>query len=302
MKPPPFAYRAPESVPEALEWLAEYGPEAKVLAGGQSLVPLLALRLARPGLLVDLARVPGLTQLAERDQGLVVGAMTRQQSAERSQLVGRLAPLLQAAMPFIGHPAIRSRGTIGGSLAHADPAAELPAVAVALDADLVAVSARRGERTIAATEFFASYLTTALEADEILTEIRFPPPAEGTGVGFLEVARRQGDFAMVGVAATVCLRGGSISQARLALTGVADVPIRATEAERALLGAAPDPAAFRAAAEVVALELAPRSDLHASAGYRRQVAAVLVRRALAVAAQRAAVLNSQLGLGLEATG
>ncbi|MHB8312668.1 MAG: FAD binding domain-containing protein [Candidatus Dormibacteria bacterium] len=293
MKPPPFAYRAPESLGEALSLLAEHGDEAKVLAGGQSLVPLLNLRLARPALLVDLARVPGLAGVDQRAGGLALGSMARERTLERSELVRRLAPLLSAALPFIGHPAIRSQGTLGGSLAHADPAAELPAVAAALDAEMVAVSAGRGERTVAAKDFFSGYLSTALEPDEILTEVRIPPFPSGMGVSFMEVARRHGDFAMVGVAAAVRLEAGNIAEARLALTGVADAPVRAVDAERSLLGAAPDAVSFAGAAQAVAQRLAPRSDLHGSADYRREVAGALVRRALAAASQRAAAHNLQ---------
>jgi len=302
VKPPPFAYRAPESLGEALALLAEHGDDAKVLAGGQSLVPLLNLRLARPALLVDLARVPGLAGVDQRDGGLALGAMARERTLERSQLVRRLAPLLSAALPFIGHPAIRSRGTLGGSLAHADPAAELPAVAAALDAEMVVLSAARGERTVAAKDFFSGFFSTALEPDEILTEVRIPRLATGMGVCFMEVARRHGDFAMVGVAVAVRLEAGNIAEARLALTGVAQVPVRAIDAERSLVGAAPDPTRFAGVAEAVADGLEPRSDLHGSSGYRRQVARALVRRALAVASRRAAVHNSQRDLGEGDTG
>ncbi|HVD03889.1 MAG TPA: xanthine dehydrogenase family protein subunit M [Candidatus Dormibacteraeota bacterium] len=297
MKPPAFAYRAPESLEEALTLLAELGDDAKVLAGGQSLIPLLSLRLARPAFLVDLARIPGLASIHELDGWLVVGAMVREGHAERSSLIHRLAPLLSAALPFIGHPAIRSRGTVGGSLAHADPAAELPAVALAMDAQLVAASAARGQRTLPAGNFFRGFFETALEPDEILTEIRLSPVPPGTGVCFQEVARRHGDFAMVGVATTVRLEDGEIAEARLALTGVSPQPIRAREAEMAMVGAVPSDNTFEAAAETATTRLSPPSDLHGSSEYRRHVARVLVRRALQEAARSAGFPPAEVSAG-----
>ncbi len=297
MKPPAFAYRAPESLQEALSLLADHGDEAKVLAGGQSLIPLLSLRLARPTVLVDLARIPGMASISESDGWLVMGSMVREGHAERAPLVGRLAPLLSAALPFIGHPAIRSRGTVGGSLAHADPAAELPAVALATDAQLVATSAARGKRTLPAADFFRGFFETALETDEILTEIRLPPLSEGTGVCFQEVARRHGDFAMVGLAASVRLANGTIADAHLALTGVAPQPIRASEAELALIGASPTKAVFEEAGQLATRGLTPPSDLHGSSGYRTVVAQVLVRRALRVAALKAGADYEELDSG-----
>lgn len=277
MKPPPFLYVAPTSLDEAVAAIAEHGDDAKVLAGGQSLIPLLSLRLARPTALVDLN---GVTELAaiEVNGAVRIGAMTRHRTLERSPDVARHVPLLAAAVPYIGHAAIRTRGTIGGSLAHADPAAELPAVALALDAAFEATSTR-GTRTIGAADFFAGYFTTALEPDEVLTRITFPTVAPRTGVSVQEMARRHGDFAMVAVAASVSLDG----DVRIALINVADRPVRATEAELAMAAGSPID-------EVVALAtrgLDPVSDLHASAEYRRTVAGVLVRRALTQAAERA---------------
>ena len=288
LKPPPFEYQAPDSIAEALELLAEHGDEARPLAGGQSLVPLMALRLARPSLLVDLAGVAELAHISPHRGGVTLGAMVRERTAERSDLVRDDAPLLAAALPLIGHPAIRSRGTIGGSLAHADPAAELPAVALACGAELVAHSLR-GERVITAADFFTGYFSTALEPDEVLVAVRVPAPPAGTGVAFEEVARRHGDFAMVGVAAMVTVEEGAVAAARLALTGVSDVPVRAVDGEAVLMGAAPGPEAFAEAARAAAAGLAPPSDLHASSAYRRHVAEVLVRRALAAATPPIAV-------------
>src|SRR5262245_44241232 len=199
LKPPPFDYVAADTIDAALAVLAEHGDEAKVLAGGQSLVPLLTFRLARPSVLVDVNRVDGLAGIGVDGAAVTIGSMTRERAAEASKVVGDQLPLMAAALPMIGHAAIRTRGTIGGSLAHADPAGELPAVALALDAELVVRSAARGERRIPASEFFLGYFTTALEPDELLVEIRFPSAPSGTKARFLEAARRSGDFAMVGV-------------------------------------------------------------------------------------------------------
>ncbi len=267
--------------------MQKHQEDGRVLAGGQSLIPLLALRLARPALLIDLARIAELARLGEWEGGISIGAMVRQRVAERSPLVRQRAPLLAAALKFIAHPAIRSRGTVGGSLAHADPAAELPAVVVTLEAELVVASSERGERTIPAADFFSGHYTTALLADEILTEIRIPGPGPSTGFSFHEVSRRSGDFAMVGVAAAVAVEEGRISGARLCLTGVADRPVLATAPELGLLGVAPDRGVFEAAGEAIAARLRPPTDLHGSAEYRRQLALVLVARALLSASQRA---------------
>lgn len=291
MKPPPFSYSAPRSLDEAQSLLAEHGDEAKVLAGGQSLVPLMALRLARPSMLVDLAKVPGLSDVSEQDGRLSVGAMTRERAAEKSELVRRWAPLMAHALPLIGHPAIRTRGTVGGSLSHADPAAELPAVALALEAELVVSSAARGKRTLAASEFFLGYFTSALEPDEILTEVLVRPPSPGEGSCFSEVARRHGDFAMVGVATSLRVQGGAITQARIALSGVAETPLRIPEAEAVLVGSTAGPESFEAAASAVRSSIDPPADLHGSSSYRKAVAGTLVRRALAEALARATESN-----------
>lgn len=287
MKPPPFEYSAPTTLEEALALLQEHGEDARPLAGGQSLVPLLSLRLARPSHLVDLAGIRQLGSIVGDGDHLVMGAMVREGAAERHHEVRRLAPLLAEALPLIGHPAIRSRGTIGGSLAHADPAAELPAVAVILDAELVAQSRDRGQRTIKAADFFTGFFSTALEPDEILTEVRIPRPVAGTGSAIEEVARRHGDFAMVGAAAVVRVEGGKIAEARMVLTGVSGIPVRVTAAETALTGADPTEEAFTEVAGQAARTLSPPADVHGSAAYRRHLAAVLMRRTLTVAAHRA---------------
>src|SRR5215467_8082447 len=225
MKLPPFDYEAPRTLSEAVELLAEHQDEASVLAGGQSLIPLLALRLAYPGVLIDINGIDELSGVSAAGGWVTIGAMTREYVAEESGTVADTLPLLAAALPLIGHEAIRSRGTIGGSLAHADPAAELPAVARALDAEFV-VRGPSGTRVIPAAQWFEGYLTTSRRPDELLVEVRFPAAGHGTGVSFQEVARRHGDFAIVGLAASLVLADGLIGEARLAFAGVSEVPAR----------------------------------------------------------------------------
>lgn len=288
MKAAPFRYSAPSSVDELLGLLGdEEDEEVRLLAGGQSLMPILALRLAQPEHIVDLNGVAGLDRLGADNGDFVVGAMVRQRTVERSEEVARGCPLLAEAMPLVGHVTIRNRGTIGGSLAHADPAAEAPAIALALEATFVTASAS-GERRIAARDFFHGYLHTALAHGEVLTEIRFPRPGPRTGTALREVSRRYGDFALVGVAARVALdEAGTIADAAVSFFGVGPTPVRATAAETALRGAEPTPETFREAAEQVRRELEPASDLHASGAYRRHVAGVVARDALATATDRA---------------
>ncbi len=283
MKLPPVEYEAPTTVAEALGLLTEHQDEASVLAGGQSLIPLLALRLARPAMLVDINGLRELSGMSLTGGWLAVGAMTREYIAEESPVVAESVPLLAAALPLIGHEAIRSRGTIGGSLAHGDPAAELPAVALALDAEFV-VRSQSGERIIPAAEWFEGYLTTSRRPDELLVEVRFPRAGPGTGVAFLEVARRHGDFAIVGLAASLTLADGLIGDARLALAGVSDIPVRAVDAEHLLFGQRPSDDLFEEAARRVAAVIDPPADLHGSSEYRRKLAATLVRRGLQAAA------------------
>ncbi len=287
MKLPQVGYEAPASVAEAAELLAEYQDEASVLAGGQSLIPLLALRLARPAVLIDINGVKELSGVSADDGWLAIGAMTREYVAEESAAVADSAPLLAAALPLIGHEAIRSRGTIGGSLAHADPAAELPAVARALDAEFV-VRGQSGERVVRAAEWFEGYLTTSRRPDELLVQVRFPVAKPGTGTSFLEVARRHGDFAIVGLAAALTLSDGVISDARLAFAGISDVPVRAAAAEDLLVGQTPSDELFDEAARRATEDMDPPADLHGSPEYRKKVAAVLVRRCLRAAADEAA--------------
>jgi len=288
MKPPRFDYLAPVSLDEALALLGRHGEEAKVLAGGQSLVPLLNFRLARPAYLIDLNEVPGLDGIRIEDGRIAIGAMTRQRAVETSALVRERCPLLAEAMPQIGHVQIRNRGTIGGSLAHADPAAELPAVMAALGGELV-VRSVGGQRVVGAEQFFVRYLTTAIAPGELLVEVRLPAVPPRSGSAFLEVSRRHGDFALVGVAATLVLDAAGVCAASaVALTGVGPTPVVAREAAAVLVGARPGEAAFEEAGRRAAAAVRPESDLHASAEYRQHLAAVLTRRALARAAARAA--------------
>jgi CO/xanthine dehydrogenase FAD-binding subunit len=306
VKPAPFEYVAPDSVEAALAVLAERGAEAKVLAGGQSLVPMMNFRLARPGVLVDLNRLRELDYVRADGGALRLGAMTRQRRLERDPLVRGRAPLLAEAAPWIAHPQIRNRGTVGGSLAHADPAAELPAVMVALRATLH-LRGPRGPRQVQASEFFVGLLSTALEPDEILTEIEVPAApaadeapggspagtggagAERTGWAFAEVARRHGDYAQVGVAAMARLDGdGLLREARLVFLSAGEVPMEARRAAALLAGRRPAPALFDEAAALAAgEEIDPTGDIHASAAFKRHLARVLARRALARACERA---------------
>jgi aerobic carbon-monoxide dehydrogenase medium subunit len=290
VKPAPFEYLAPDSLPVALDALAQHGGEAKVLAGGQSLIPVLSFRLAQPAVLVDLNRIAELSYVRPaEDGGLAVGAMTRQRRLEREPLVAARAPLLAEAVPFIAHPQIRNRGTLGGSLAHADPAAELPALALALGARL-RLARRGGERTVPAGEFFAGLFTTLLEPDEVLVEVTFPPLPPRTGWAFLEVSRRHGDYAQVGVAALLTLdQAGRCAAARLVYLSVGPGPVEARGAAGLLVGEAPSPAAFRAAAEHAAsTEISPSDDVHATAAFKRHLTRVLTARALDRALARAA--------------
>ena len=287
MKPAPFEYLAPTSVGEAVTALREFDGEAKILAGGQSLMPMLNMRLARPGLLVDLRRVADLDYIDDRDDHIAIGAMTTKRSVERSAAVQNRQPLLHAATVSIGHPQIRNRGTVGGSMAQAAPAAEYPAMAVALQATLKVVGPN-GERTLAAEDFFVTYLTTALEPGEVLTELKVPVFDAKTGWGFSEVARRHGDFAMAGAAVTLTLDdAGCCAEPRIALFGVGATPVRPRAAEDNIRGQRPSEDLCRDAGRQVSEEIdEPLSDVHASADYRRNLAGVMARRALADAMNR----------------
>ena len=288
MKPPPFEYLVADSVEAAVAALAQAGGDAKIIAGGQSLVPMLNFRLLRPSILVDINRIPDLAYVREDGDVIRIGALTRHHQLETSPVIAAHFPVLTEAMTHVAHLAIRNRGTIGGSLSHADPAAELPMMALLLDAELRIVSAA-GARTVAARDFFLDALSVDLAEDEIVTEIVVRKLPSDTGWGFAEVARRSGDFALAAVAVTLTLSEGTIAQACIAMTGVAPTARRVTEAETLLIGqrlgdgVGDDDVidAVRAAAE-------PPSDLHASADYRRHLVGVLAGRALAAAWSRAA--------------
>lgn len=285
MKPAPFEYVAAESVEEALAALQQNNPDGKILAGGQSLLPLLNFRLTKPKILVDLNGISGLDGIRETPGGLAIGAMTRQSKVEHSPLVRERCPLLAEAIRYIGHVAIRHRGTIGGSLAHADPAAELPALALALDAKF-AIAGRGSDRIISAEEFFLDFLTTALASDEILRQIVFPVIGPSSGYALEEIARRHGDFAIAGVVVIVDLDdAGKIAEAHIALFGLAPTPVRARQAERALVGREPDDSAMLDAAALLEEVLEPPGDIRASSVYRKHAAAVLLSRALKRAVQ-----------------
>lgn len=288
MKPPPFEYRAPASTEEAVEILAEAGPEASPLAGGQSLVPAMNFRLARPSLLVDLNGVEELSFVREDgDGGLRIGAMARQSAVERSAAVARRAPLVAEALAHVGHPQIRNRGTVGGSLAHADPAAELPAVLLALGGRC-RLRGPEGDRWVAGEDFYLGAFGTAREPDELLVEVELPAPPERHGWAFEEMARRHGDFALAGVAVSLGVDAeGRVSRARMALIGVGPGPVLAEEAGGVLEGRALGELAPEDAAVVAADEIQPSGDVHASAEYRRRAARALARRAVIRAAERA---------------
>ena len=290
MKPAPFDYQAPQSLEEALSLKAQYGDDAKFLAGGQSLIPAMNFRLVQASLLVDVNGLPGLDFIQEAHGGeLRVGALTRQRKLERDPLVARHAPLLHETMPFVAHPQIRNRGTLGGSLAHADPAAELPVVAVALGARLRAQSAR-GDRWITADDFFKGLFTTDLAADEMLVEVALPALPPRTGTAFMEFARRRGDYALMGVAAVVTLDGdGVCQQARLVYLNAGDGPVSAQQAAGHLRGEKPSAKVIEAAAASAGDEINPMGNVHASPDYQRHLARVLTRRALTLALERARV-------------
>ena len=285
MKPAPFDYFDPHELDEALEYLQRLGDDAKILAGGQSLMPMLNLRLARPAALVDINRLPDLDTLAVEAGILRVGALVRQRALER--WASTRHPLLAAALRVVGHTAIRTRGTVAGNIAHADPASELPAVLLCLDGVIVARN-RTQSRQIAAADFFQGPLMTALQSDELVTETRWCLPVPGTGWGFHEVTRRHGDFALVGAVAVITLGHGRIQAARVALFGAGPAPARARGTERLLAGQVPSADLLAEAAARSSEAIDPQADLHASASYRRRVATTLTARALADAVARAA--------------
>jgi CO/xanthine dehydrogenase FAD-binding subunit len=287
VKPPAFAYHRPETVGEALDLLAELGEEAKILAGGQSLVPLMNFRLAVPAHVVDINGLTELALSASRGGLLRLGALTRHCELERSALVREAAPLLAAAAPYVGHPQIRSMGTLGGSLSHADPSAELPSCVLALDATVV-VSSVRGERRVPAGEFFASHFTTTLEADELVVAVEVPLRSGRVGCAFTEVAARHGDFALAGAAAVVTLDdSGAVVDARIVCAAVAPTPIRIGAAEKLLTAGHAGPGALTEIETAVQDSLDPTPELKTSARYKRRTAGVLARRAVEAAMAQA---------------
>jgi carbon-monoxide dehydrogenase medium subunit len=288
MKPAPFEYYAPLELQETLNLLDRYGDEAKILAGGQSLMPLINLRLARPGVIIDINRLRNLDAISTApDGGLTIGALARQRTLERSTMIQEQNPMLAAAMPLIGHFQIRNRGTIGGSLVHADPAAELPAVSLLLGGEFL-LRSNSGARLVAAADFFLGYLATACRPGELLTEIRLPKWRAGEAWAVIEIARRKGDFALVGVALRAGLDGaGTLQNTGIVMFGVGGKPQRMEHGEALLNGRRIDQALLSELSRVVAEELDPDPDVHASAVYRKEVGGVLVRRALQSALAKA---------------
>ncbi|MDE2005273.1 MAG: FAD binding domain-containing protein [Rhodospirillales bacterium] len=286
MKPAPFRYHRPATLADALAALAEAGPEAKLLAGGQSLMPMANFRLLRPSVLIDIAHIPGLDRIEATSSGVRLGALVRHAAVEASVALARSHPILGHVMGFVAHPAIRNRGTLGGSLAHNDPAAEWPLLALLLEARL-AIASARGERRLDAAAFPLAPLATALAADEVLTAIEIPALAPGSVWGFAELARRHGDFALAAVGVLLRRDGDAISGARIALAGVDETALRATAAEAILNGARPDAATLGRVVAAIRAAIRPMEDLHASAAYRRHLAGVLAARAIGDAWLRA---------------
>lgn len=285
MKAAAFDYTAPTTVQEAIHSLNSAGDAAKLLAGGQSLLPMLAMRLARPSLLVDLNRIKGLSEIHRKDGHLLIGAMTRHRDLETNQTIRQVVPILAHMAGHIGHVAIRNRGTVGGSIAHADPAAELPLAMTVLDARFT-VQGPKGTRTLAPDQLFVGALTTSLAPDEVLTAIRVPIPSSSTHSSFLKLARRHGDFGIVAVLVVVELdKEGRYEDVRVGLGGANPVPVRARAVESMLVGEKPSETVVAAAAKAAVKEIEPSSDVHATAAYRREMVEVLVRRTLLAASE-----------------
>lgn len=287
MKPPKFQYVRPTTIKDAVAALAAAGDDGKIIAGGQSLVPMLNFRLLSPSVLIDINRIPGLGEIQEQpDGGLKIGALTRHHALETSLVVKRLYPVLHAAMQHVAHLAIRNRGTIGGSITHADPAAELPMMMKLLDANITLVSSK-GTRIVEADDFFLGALTSDVEENELVTEINLPPLPQGAGWAFEEVARRAGDFALAAVGVVLHVEQGKVAEARIGVMGVADTPVRINDAETILFNQSCDPAVLDEVVQAVVQAVQPSSDLHASAEYRLHLIEVLVRRTIMTAWLRA---------------
>jgi aerobic carbon-monoxide dehydrogenase medium subunit len=286
MLPRSFEYVSPGSVDEAIALLGEYGENAKLLAGGQSLIPLMKLRLASPKVVVDLNRIPGLAGIREEGNAVAIGAMTRHRDIERSAPLRALFPLLADAAPLLADPLVRNRGTVGGSLAHADPASDWAVTFLALDAELE-VQGPKGKRSVGIGSFFRDSFSTALGANDVITQVRLPKPAPHTGSGYAKLKRKTGDFATVAAAAVLRIENDLATHVRVSLGGVAPTPIRSARAEQALVGKAPDPARIAAAARAAAEEARPTDDLRGTAEYKRAMVAVYVARALSRSLERA---------------
>lgn len=286
MKPAAFDYIAADSIEAAISALSQAGGDGKILAGGQSLMPMLNFRLVRPSILIDINRVAGLAYVEATQDAIKVGALTRHHALETSPVIKAHLPVLTAAMQHVAHLAIRNRGTIGGSLSHADPAAELPMMTMLLDAS-IGIQAPKGRRVEQASNFFLGSLTTSLGEDEIVTEVVFPKLAPGTGWAFEEVARRAGDFALAAVGVTISARDGKADQVRIGMMGVGETPLRASEAEILLSGRKIDADLINEAVGSIQSSVQPNSDLHASGDYRRHLVGALARRAIDTAWQRA---------------
>jgi carbon-monoxide dehydrogenase medium subunit len=286
MKPVAFDYLAAESLESALSALSQAGGDGKILAGGQSLMPMLNFRLVRPSILIDINPIAGLAYIQGAAGAIRIGALTRHHALETSAFLKARLPILAGAMRHVAHLAIRNRGTIGGSLCHADPAAELPMLALLLDAK-IGIHSLKGRRTAAAHEFFIGALATSLGDDEIVTDVELPELPTGTGWAFEEAARRTGDFALAAVAVTISARDATVIEARLAMMGVGETPLRAPAAEALLTGRAVDAAAIEEAVAAIEATVAPNTDLHASADYRQFLIAALARRAIGTAWRRA---------------
>jgi CO/xanthine dehydrogenase FAD-binding subunit len=285
MKPPPFDYFAADCIEAAIQALADAGGDGKIIAGGQSLMPMLNFRLLRPSILIDINRIPDLAYVRDDGDEIRIGPLTRHRVLETSELIAKQFPVLHEAMGYVAHLAIRNRGTIGGSLSHADPAAELPMMSLLLDARLE-VQSNAGRRTIEARDFFLGALTTALEDGDMLVEVRLPKLQEGSGWAFEEVARRSGDFALASVAVITGSDGDRVSDIRIGMMGVGETPMRATEAENILTGQRYSEAAVAAAVDAIRAAVEPNTDLHASADYRRHLVGILAQQALAKAWDR----------------
>jgi carbon-monoxide dehydrogenase medium subunit len=286
VKPAPFEYVRPGSLPEALEALARHAPAGKILAGGQSLVPMMNLRLVKPAVLIDINRIPGLADIRVDGGELVIGALARHAALLASEIVGKHCPLMVEAYGWVAHGPIRNRGTLGGNMNHADPASEMPAVLAACEAR-IGVRSARGARTIPASEFFAGALATTLADGEMVTEIRIPTAKPGQGAAWQEAANRKGDFAMAGIAALVTVAGGKCTQASLAAAGMERPGVRLPAAEKLLVGTTLDDAAIAGAARMAAEVVRPGDSYHADPLYKRELVEALTARALAAARSRA---------------